>query len=240
MAINQKYCPSCGTASPAEAVFCPSCGGRFPDLTPAATPTAAPAIPPLPRAPRSDFITLSCPNCGGKLNVTSDVERFACQFCGHEHIVRRSGGIVALEPVMRMMGQINENINLVGSGINRISGSAEKQASEAAINRIKQEITEHQAQIANLNSGFGWGWALIIFGAVSTMGFFLASNGVCYKLCRYAGWFFAGLTVIFIILVISMIGSQNKAIADQKKIIAQKETEMQRHYQIVSQSNYHL
>jgi ribosomal protein S27E len=189
----------------------------------------------MPQAPRSDFITLSCPNCGGKLSITSDTERFACQFCGHEHIVRRSGGIISLEPVMRMMGQINENINLVGSGINRISGSAEKQASEAAINRIKQEIAEHQAQIANLNSGFGWGWALIIFGAVSTMGFFLASNGVCYKLCRYAGWFFAVLTVIFIILVISMIGSQNKAIADQKKIIQTLESEMARHYQVVSQ-----
>jgi hypothetical protein len=37
------------------------------------------------------------------------------------------------------------------------------------------------------------------------------------------------------ILVIAMIGSQNKAIADQKKIIAQKEAEMQRHYLIVSQ-----
>jgi predicted RNA-binding Zn-ribbon protein involved in translation (DUF1610 family) len=236
MSANQKYCSSCGTASPAEAVFCPSCGNKYPAAIPvAAEAVTAPSIPPLPQAPRSDFITLSCPNCGGKLNITSDIDRFACQFCGHEHIVRRSGGIIALEPVVRMMGQINESINLVGSGINRISGSAERQASEAAINRIKQEILEHQKQIDNLNSGFGWGWGTVAFTGFAAFGFFVASIDVCYKFCRIAGWFFAVLTAIIMILVIAMIGSQNKAIADQKKIIAQKEAEMQRHYLIVSQ-----
>jgi hypothetical protein len=47
-----------------------------------------------------DFITLSCPSCGHKLQITSDIDRFACVACGIEHIVNRSGGIVTLKPVI--------------------------------------------------------------------------------------------------------------------------------------------
>jgi ribosomal protein S27E len=47
-----------------------------------------------------DFITLSCPSCGHKLQITDDIDRFACAECGNEHIVIRSGGVVALKPVM--------------------------------------------------------------------------------------------------------------------------------------------
>lgn len=35
-----------------------------------------------------DFVTLSCPTCGGQLQITKDIERFACGHCGNEHIVR--------------------------------------------------------------------------------------------------------------------------------------------------------
>jgi predicted RNA-binding Zn-ribbon protein involved in translation (DUF1610 family) len=35
----------------------------------------------------SDFVTLTCPNCGGKLQITPDINRFACTHCGNEHIV---------------------------------------------------------------------------------------------------------------------------------------------------------
>ncbi len=31
-----------------------------------------------------DFVTLSCPTCGGKLEITDNIERFACGYCGHE------------------------------------------------------------------------------------------------------------------------------------------------------------
>lgn len=48
----------------------------------------------------SDFITLTCPSCGAKLQITNDVERFACGNCGNEHIIRRSGGIVSIAPIM--------------------------------------------------------------------------------------------------------------------------------------------
>ena len=40
-----------------------------------------------------DFITLTCPTCGAKLNITQDLERYACAHCGNEYITNRVGGI---------------------------------------------------------------------------------------------------------------------------------------------------
>ena len=36
-----------------------------------------------------DIIALSCPSCGGKLQITSDIDRFACMHCGTESLVKR-------------------------------------------------------------------------------------------------------------------------------------------------------
>jgi ribosomal protein S27E len=47
------------------------------------------------------FITLSCPSCGNKLQITDDIDRFACAACGNEYVVIRRGGIIALKPVLK-------------------------------------------------------------------------------------------------------------------------------------------
>ena len=41
----------------------------------------------------ANFVTLTCPSCGGKLEITEDVEKFACGNCGNEHIVNRRGNV---------------------------------------------------------------------------------------------------------------------------------------------------
>lgn len=74
----------------------------------------------------SDFMTLTCPTCGGKLQITEDIDRFACAYCGSEHIVRRSGGVVSLKPVM---------------------GLLEKTTSELAIMRLEGEQSDLRAGI---------------------------------------------------------------------------------------------
>jgi len=117
----------------------------------------------------SNFITLACPNCGGKLTITADLERFACQFCGNEHIVRRSGGTISLEPVMKMMHTINDNINNMSSGINRVNAISEKQAAEMAIKRINKEIEDLQKQHGKLENGTGTIWMIFGISAVVTL-----------------------------------------------------------------------
>jgi predicted RNA-binding Zn-ribbon protein involved in translation (DUF1610 family) len=74
----------------------------------------------------SEFITLTCPSCGGKLEITKDIERFACAHCGREHVVRRAGSTISVAPVVDAIGR-------VGSGVDRT-------ASELALARIQQEI----------------------------------------------------------------------------------------------------
>ncbi len=83
----------------------------------------------------ADFVTLSCPSCGGKLQITQDIDRFACAHCGQEHIVNRNGGIISLTPVM-------DALNKVGIGV-------DKTAAELAIVRLHKEIGElHAHRIA--------------------------------------------------------------------------------------------
>jgi ribosomal protein S27E len=49
----------------------------------------------------ADFITLSCPSCGHKLEITLDNDRFACAACGKEYLVEQSGGMITLKPMIR-------------------------------------------------------------------------------------------------------------------------------------------
>ncbi len=75
-----------------------------------------------------DLIVLACSSCGGKLQITSDIDRFACMYCGQEFIVNRGTGIVYLKPVIDGIKKIYQDTNVI--------------ASEITINRIRDEIKE--------------------------------------------------------------------------------------------------
>jgi predicted RNA-binding Zn-ribbon protein involved in translation (DUF1610 family) len=49
----------------------------------------------------SDFITLACPSCGGRLDVAPGASTLVCKHCGGEHMVRREAGAVLLEAFAR-------------------------------------------------------------------------------------------------------------------------------------------
>ncbi len=38
----------------------------------------------------AEFITLACPSCGGKVQVSPGSNRYACEYCGSEHILENS------------------------------------------------------------------------------------------------------------------------------------------------------
>jgi ribosomal protein S27AE len=250
MTGNQKYCPACGAANPQEVAYCISCGSKFPQMAsqpapanpqpvqpPAAaypqpgTPVNFPAIPQAyPTAGRSDFITLSCPNCGGRLQITPDIERFACQYCGYEHIVRRNGGMVSLEPVVRVMQNINSNINLVGMGVNMLGFSSEKQVAEQAIARIKTEIPELEARVNALQESSGCSVTAGIMGIV--FGVILFIVAIFTK-----GWV-AIFGLLSLILGIIFLATSNQtrekaALMEAKQRLDAKKQELERCYQIV-------
>jgi hypothetical protein len=237
MAANEKFCPSCGSPNELDGVFCTNCGSKLTAVSAAAeapaASTPAASMPPLPQGNRSDFITLSCPNCGGRLQITPDVERFACQFCGYEHIVRRSGGIVSLEPVMKMMGQLNNTIGYVGAGMNRLGFNTEKQAAEVTIKRLKEEIAELQTSLANFRQGSD---NVLVFG-----GIFLSIAGAAI-LCGFMGLYNIGIgflvaaicVPIGIIIMSSSKNSGAKQKAALQQQITEKEAELQRNYDFVN------
>jgi DNA-directed RNA polymerase subunit RPC12/RpoP len=104
-------------------------------------------------------VSLKCENCGGRLDVGDDMERFACGYCGAEMVVQRRGGTVALKGVTEAIGKVQ-----VGT---------DKTAAELAISRHEKELAELRGTQAELNrqvgeAGVGIGCAgfLFVFGVV--------------------------------------------------------------------------
>lgn len=71
-------------------------------------------------------VVLNCPNCGAKLEITPEIDRFVCIHCGTQEIVKRSGGIVSIQPLVE--------------GMSRIQQGTDKTAAELAIRRLTEEI----------------------------------------------------------------------------------------------------
>ncbi len=79
-----------------------------------------------------DKISLTCPNCGGRLEITEDIDRFACAHCGCEQIVHRSEGVVSTKPVV--------------DGLHEVKTGVDRAASELAIRRLREELEELEAK----------------------------------------------------------------------------------------------
>lgn len=111
----------------------------------------------------SDFITLTCPNCGGRLEITRDIYRFSCVHCGAEHIVRRGGGIVSIIPVLH-----------------DVSKGVDNTACELAIVRLDKEINSVMRQLVILDCKLADRKLLGFFGIILIIGsvFLLLINDI--------------------------------------------------------------
>ena len=172
----------------------------------------------------ADFITLTCPSCGSKLQLTNDIEHFSCASCGNEHIVRRSGGIVSLAPVVDQ--------------IQKVQVGVDKTASELAIKRLSTEIEDLQKQKQAITvSNQGRIYAGIIGG--SALGF--VASLLVGKLLPFESGLCLGLSVLVISMAIGTIwgiGKQRDENAAKylpiDREIQIRQREIQRHKDIVS------
>ncbi len=178
----------------------------------------------------ADLITLSCPSCGGSLQITSEIDRFACGYCGQEHIVNRKGGIVSLFPVV--------------DALKRVSAGVDKTASELAIIRLQKEIIElnsmkqsimNNSQNAKKNDNC----------AVIAMAISMVIFGLLWGSFEPSGYFLAFVGLAIFIIGIPFITKEisNNASNDQMKKskinkierdIFNKNEELKRHLQNVS------
>ena len=113
-----------------------------------------------------EFITLSCPSCGGKLKITNDIDRFACAHCGTEYIVNRGEGIVSLSPVIEEIKRVRKATDLT--------------ATELAIARLEREIDElikfrDSKSVNKFRSSY---YMLIVFGSLLIMLSVMIGGGV--------------------------------------------------------------
>lgn len=73
----------------------------------------------------AEYASIACPSCGGKLKPTDQHGHFVCIYCGTEQQVVRHGNTVTLEP---------------------IADTLDKTASELALQRLRQQMPELQAE----------------------------------------------------------------------------------------------
>jgi DNA-directed RNA polymerase subunit RPC12/RpoP len=95
----------------------------------------------------SDFITLSCPNCGGKLEITPETDRFSCKFCGMEHLVKHTGNAISLAPVLDGLKRVEGKFDQVLSGSDRLAAEQTIQRLKSEIADLEKKVTEKEASI---------------------------------------------------------------------------------------------
>lgn len=90
---NDMFCQNCGQQLLDDSIFCKHCGKKVDMKSNSVVPNSSLA--------QSDFVTLNCPSCGGKLKIQQNTETLVCHYCGSEHMVRRNNSGVFLERFAR-------------------------------------------------------------------------------------------------------------------------------------------
>jgi len=142
------------------------------------------------------FISLSCANCGGKLEIYEEMERFACRYCRSELLVQRRGGTVALKAVTEAIKQVQ-----VGT---------DKTAAELAIIRLEREaveLSDRFAQLSRTHTGSRLGVRLLVMTGLLSAGALISvasligvmsssgNPGVAIAISTALGVVFLGLAV---------------------------------------------
>ena len=148
-------------------------------------------------------LTLKCSNCAGDLEITNQMECFACGYCGAQQTVIRQGGTVRLEPVV--------------DAIQRVQAGTDKTAAELAMKRLKEEIylleqkkgqrteeamREFYVRMSGLKTVSAFVLIIAIFGSLGG-----------YAVTQYAIVVFAGVFVILAVAVYYM-GKKQKVDAE--------------------------
>jgi predicted RNA-binding Zn-ribbon protein involved in translation (DUF1610 family) len=79
----------------------------------------------------ADLISLICPSCGGKLQVSPNATSLTCEHCGNEHLVKHEAGVITLEAFARcpLCGRNDKSEKVtavIASQSQEISGAEQK------------------------------------------------------------------------------------------------------------------
>lgn len=90
------------------------------------------------------MIKLSCKSCGAKLELTDDIDRFACANCGSEWMVNRSGGVISLKSVEEKLGNIEVSVDEMTQSIKVLKAIEEARREE----ELKQQAIKNKEERA--------------------------------------------------------------------------------------------
>jgi predicted RNA-binding Zn-ribbon protein involved in translation (DUF1610 family) len=82
------------------------------------------------------ILAMKCPSCGAMLDISNEMTRFACGYCGTEQVVERSGGTVSLKPVIEAIASVQTG--------------TDKTAAELALKRLEGELAETKKKSENV------------------------------------------------------------------------------------------
>ncbi len=162
-------------------------------------------------------LTLKCPSCGSGLEVSPDMERFSCEYCGTEQMVQRRGGTVSLK--------------LITDAISKVQAGTDKTAAELALVCLQQELADLNAKpfIAPRPS---WDWKkdpdrnsagdyagcylvlLGIFGFVFIISAFTITTDLARHIDKSPTLVFISLSVLGVVCVVLAKGINSKLDSD--------------------------
>ncbi|MCE1247018.1 MAG: hypothetical protein LWY06_10275 [Firmicutes bacterium] len=98
------------------------------------------------------MLKLSCYTCGAKLELTEDIDRFMCSFCGNEFLVQRQGGVVNLKPVEEALDEISLSSKTTASFTGITAENTEILAQEAKLKIVREKIREAEQKITEIEN----------------------------------------------------------------------------------------
>jgi Arc/MetJ family transcription regulator len=125
-------------------------------------------------------IPLKCASCGSNLEVTLEMDTFACGYCGASQIVERQGGTVSLR--------------LVTDAIRSVQVGTDKTAAELALKRLSRELESVEQEFNDVaekkNRRLGTNGK--VFGSIWIVGILFcfiigASGGYSYYFALFLG-----------------------------------------------------
>lgn len=126
---------------------------------------------------KADFISLSCPNCGGTLQVTEEKARYVCPHCGQEHLLRVRAG---LEPALEKLQGVQQGV--------------ERAADELALQRLGDDMERLQQEAQANKRFFGRGGQILMTGVFVLVIYFVV---VSFNPLLYLGAFLAALGLFY-------------------------------------------
>jgi len=168
----------------------------------------------------AETVRLTCPGCGAKIEVTEDLSRFACAYCGNEVLVNRAGGAVSLIPVLE-----------------EVRDGAARTASELAIKRLSGDIEKLLRQrepVAKDVGGFFGDVVLGVGGILAVVaGVWMLVQNTSYECFGWPLVLGGFLGVAYFLGQWAKVGDARTELERLDTLIKDKRAELDRHNEIV-------